>query len=101
MLNAATAASGGFIFGQNIKVRTGNTDYGVSGDLLLRAWPGNRFTDPPVSLPAAFVGIGQAGQMHAPDKWYLIDAKDPKLAGINRQALFYAEFLCALAKTKP
>ena len=63
--------------------------------------PGYRFTDPPVSLPAVFVGIGQGGQMHAPDEWYLIDAKNPKLAGIDRQALFYAEFLFALANEKP
>jgi acetylornithine deacetylase/succinyl-diaminopimelate desuccinylase-like protein len=68
---------------------------------LAGSWPGYRFTDPPVSLPAVFVGIGQGGQMHAPDEWYLIDAKNPKLAGIDRQALFYAEFLFALANTKP
>jgi len=68
---------------------------------LAGSWPGYRFTDPPVSLPAVFVGIGQGGQMHAPDEWYLIDAKDPKLAGIDRQALFYAEFLYALASAKP
>ena len=68
---------------------------------LAGSWPGYRFTDPPVSLPAVFVGIGQGGQAHAPDEWYLIDAKDPKLAGIDRQALFYAEFMYALAKTKP
>lgn len=67
---------------------------------LAGSWPGYRFTDPPVSLPAVFVGIGQGGQMHAPDEWYLIDAKDPRLAGIDRQALFYAEFLYALAKTR-
>lgn len=67
---------------------------------LAGSWPGYRFTDPPVSLPAVFVGIGQGGQAHAPDEWYLIDAVDPKLAGIDRQALFFAEFLYALAKTK-
>lgn len=67
---------------------------------LAGSWPGYRFTDPPVSLPAVFVGIGQGGQMHAPDEWYLIDAKDPRLAGMDRQALFYAEFLYALANTK-
>ncbi len=67
---------------------------------LAGSWPGYRFTDPPVSLPAVFVGIGQGDQAHAPDEWYLIEAKDPKLAGIDRQALFYAEFLYALAKIK-
>lgn len=64
------------------------------------SWPGYRFTDPPVSLPAVFVGIGQGGQQHAPDEWYLIDSKDPKFAGIDRQALFYAEFLYALAAAR-
>ncbi|KFL36895.1 hypothetical protein N788_12265 [Arenimonas donghaensis DSM 18148 = HO3-R19] len=67
---------------------------------LAGSWPGYRFTDPPVSLPAVFVGIGQGGQAHAPDEWYLIESNDPKVAGIDRQALFYAEFLYALAKTK-
>ena len=68
---------------------------------LAGSWPGYRFTDPPVSLPAVFVGIGQGGQMHAPDEWYLVDSKNPKLAGMDRQALFYAEFLYALANTGP
>ena len=68
---------------------------------LAGSWPGYRFTDPPVSLPAVFVGIGQGGQAPAPDEWYLIDAEDPKLAGIDRQALFFAEFMYALANTKP
>jgi len=68
---------------------------------LAGSWPGYRFTDPPVSLPAVFVGIGQGGQQHAPDEWYLIDSKNPKLAGIDRQALFFAEFLYALAGTTP
>ena len=68
---------------------------------LAGSWPGYRFTDPPVSLPAVFVGIGQGGQAHAPDEWYLIDAEDPKLAGIDRQAVFYAEFMYALARAKP
>lgn len=79
------------------------SDAGVPHTLnprLAGSWPGYRFTDPPVSLPAVFVGIGQGGQMHAPDEWYLIDAKDPRLAGIDRQALFYAEFLYALAKAR-
>src|SRR5690606_22251338 len=67
---------------------------------LAGSWPGYRFTDPPVSLPAVFVGIGQGGQAHAPDEWYLVEADDPKLAGIDRQALFYAEFLYALAGTR-
>jgi hypothetical protein len=52
-----------------------------------------------VSLPALFVGIGQGGQAHAPDEWYLIEAEDPRLAGIDRQALFFAESLYALAST--
>lgn len=66
---------------------------------LAGSWPGYRFTDPPVSLPAVFVGIGQGGQAHAPDEWYLVESEDPKLAGMDRQALFFAEFLYALAKT--
>ncbi|HEX5693176.1 MAG TPA: M20/M25/M40 family metallo-hydrolase [Arenimonas sp.] len=68
---------------------------------LAGSWPGYRFTDPPVSLPAVFVGIGQGGQAHAPDEWYLVEAKDPRLAGMDRQALFYAEFLYALANSRP
>jgi len=68
---------------------------------LAGSWPGYRFTDPPVSLPAVFVGIGQGGNAHAPDEWFLIESDDPKLAGIDRQALFYAEFLYALSKTNP
>jgi acetylornithine deacetylase/succinyl-diaminopimelate desuccinylase-like protein len=65
---------------------------------LAGSWPGVVFTGPPLKLPAVSFGIGIGGGAHAPDEWYLIDSSNPKLAGLDRAAMFYVDYLYHLAE---
>ena len=68
---------------------------------LAGSWPGVVFTGPPLKLPAVGFGIGHGGGAHAPDEWYLIKSKNPKVAGIDEATMFYVDYLyevAALAK---
>jgi len=73
---------------------------GIENSLYPRSagsWPGVIFTGPPLRMPAGQFGIGRGGGAHAPDEWMLIESNNPKLAGIDEQALLYADFLYAVA----
>ena len=73
---------------------------GVSYSLNPRqagSWPGVTFTGPPLKLAAVGFGLGAGGGAHAPDEWYLIDSKDPKVAGLDESAMFYVDYLYNLA----
>jgi acetylornithine deacetylase/succinyl-diaminopimelate desuccinylase-like protein len=61
------------------------------------SWPGVTFTGPPLRLPAVGFGLGTGGGAHAPDEWYLIESKTPKLAGLDESAMFYVDYLYELA----
>ena len=61
------------------------------------SWPGVTFTGPPLKLPAVGFGLGTGAGAHAPDEWYLIDSKNPKVAGLDESALFYVDYLYELA----
>jgi acetylornithine deacetylase/succinyl-diaminopimelate desuccinylase-like protein len=61
------------------------------------SWPGVTFTGPPLKLAAVGFGLGAGGGAHAPDEWFLIDSNSPKVAGLDEQALFYADYLYELA----
>jgi acetylornithine deacetylase/succinyl-diaminopimelate desuccinylase-like protein len=64
---------------------------------LAGSWPGVTFTGPPLKLPAVGFGLGTGGGAHAPDEWYLIDSKSPKVAGLDESAMFYIDYLYELA----
>ncbi len=64
---------------------------------LAGSWPGVTFTGPPLKLPAVGFGLGTGGGAHAPDEWYLIDSKNPKVAGLDESAMFYVDYLYDLA----
>ena len=66
---------------------------------LAGSWPGVIFTGPPLKLPAVGFGIGTGGAAHAPDEWYLIDSKNPKVAGLDQATMFYVDYLYELAET--
>lgn len=73
---------------------------GVAHSLNARqagSWPGVTFTGPPLKLAAVGFGLGAGGGAHAPDEWYLIDSKDPKVAGLDESAMFYVDYLYDLA----
>jgi len=61
------------------------------------SWPGVVFTGAPLNLPAGQFGIGRGGGAHAPNEWFLIESSDPKVAGLDEQAMLYADFLYAVA----
>ncbi len=73
---------------------------GIENTLYPRSagsWPGVIFTGPPLNMAAGQFGIGRGGGAHAPDEWFLIESSNPKLAGIDEQAILYADFLYAVA----
>jgi hypothetical protein len=55
------------------------------------------FTGEPLKLPACHFGLGHGLRAHAPDEYYLIDSKNPKLAGYNDAIKSYVDYLFALA----
>ena len=61
------------------------------------SWPGVIFTGDPLKLPAGQFGIGRGGGAHAPNEWFLIESSNPKVAGLDEQAMLYADFLYAVA----
>jgi acetylornithine deacetylase/succinyl-diaminopimelate desuccinylase-like protein len=66
---------------------------------LAGSWPGVTFTGPPLKLPAVGFGLGTGGAAHAPNEWYLITSKNPKVAGFDEAAMFYVDYLYELAGT--
>lgn len=61
------------------------------------SWPGYRFTNPPLSLPAGQFGLGHGTGAHAPDEYYLIDSKNPAIKGLDGAVASFVEFLYAMA----
>jgi acetylornithine deacetylase/succinyl-diaminopimelate desuccinylase-like protein len=61
------------------------------------SWPGYRFTSPPLSLAAGQFGLGHGTGAHAPDEYYLIDSKNPKIQGLDGAASSFVEWLYAMA----
>jgi acetylornithine deacetylase/succinyl-diaminopimelate desuccinylase-like protein len=63
------------------------------------SWPGYAFTGDPLRLAAGHFGLGHGLRAHAPDEYYLIDSKNPKLAGYNDAIKSYVDYLYSLAAT--
>ena len=61
------------------------------------SWPGVVFTGPPLKLPAGQFGLGRGGGAHAPNEWYLIESRNPKVAGFDQATMFYVDYLYELA----
>jgi acetylornithine deacetylase/succinyl-diaminopimelate desuccinylase-like protein len=73
---------------------------GVAPQLVPRnpgSWPGYRFTNPPLSLPAGGFGLGHGTGAHAPDEYYLIESTNPKVQGLDGAIASFVEILYALA----
>jgi acetylornithine deacetylase/succinyl-diaminopimelate desuccinylase-like protein len=64
---------------------------------LAGSWPGVTFTGEPLRLPAGIFGLGHGGGAHAPDEYYVIEASNPKVAGIDEAVKSYVDFLYSLA----
>src|SRR5215471_14616456 len=61
------------------------------------SWPGYVFTGEPLKLPAIQFGLGHGNGAHAPDEYYLIESKSPKIQGVDRAVRSHVEFLYELA----
>jgi acetylornithine deacetylase/succinyl-diaminopimelate desuccinylase-like protein len=66
---------------------------------LAGSWPGFVFTGDPLRLPAGHFGLGHGNGAHAPDEYYLIESKNPKIQSMDGAALSHVEFLYELAQT--
>ena len=64
---------------------------------LAGSWPGYVFTGDPLRLPAGHFGLGHGNGAHAPDEYYLIESKNPKLQGMDGAVLSQVEYLYELA----
>lgn len=75
---------------------------GIEPILLPRnagSWPGYLFTGDPLRLPAGHFGLGHGSGAHAPDEYYLIESKDPKVQGMDGAVRSLVEYLHELAVT--
>ena len=64
------------------------------------SWPGYVFTGDPLRLAAGHFGLGHGNGAHAPDEYYVIDSKNPKVQGIDGAVRSYVEYLYEMAATK-
>jgi len=64
---------------------------------LAGSWPGVTFTGEPLRMAAGIFGLGHGGGAHAPDEYFVIEASNPKVAGLDGAVKSYVDFLYALA----
>ncbi|MFN2387017.1 MAG: M20/M25/M40 family metallo-hydrolase [Thermoanaerobaculia bacterium] len=61
------------------------------------SWPGYVFTGDPLKLPAGHFGLGYGSGAHAPDEFYVIEATNPKITGIDGATKSFVRYLSELA----
>ncbi|MFO1187274.1 MAG: M20/M25/M40 family metallo-hydrolase [Alphaproteobacteria bacterium] len=61
------------------------------------SWPGYVFTSAPLNLPAGHFGLGHGTGAHAPNEYYLIESKNPKVQGMDGAIASFVEYLYDLA----
>jgi acetylornithine deacetylase/succinyl-diaminopimelate desuccinylase-like protein len=66
---------------------------------LAGSWPGYVFTGDPLRLPAGHFGLGHGSGAHAPDEYYVIESKNPKVQGMDGAAFSHVQYLYELART--
>jgi acetylornithine deacetylase/succinyl-diaminopimelate desuccinylase-like protein len=66
---------------------------------LAGSWPGYVFTADPLRLPAGHFGLGHGSGAHAPDEYYVIESKNPKIESMDGAAFSYVELLYEFART--
>src|SRR6202790_1963815 len=64
------------------------------------SWPGYVFTGEPLHLAAGPFGLGHGSGAHAPDEYYVIESKNPKVQGMDGAVRSYVEYLYEVATTK-
>ena len=61
------------------------------------SWPGYVFTGDPLKLPAGHFGLGHGNGAHAPDEYYVIESKNPKVQGMDGAVRSFVDYLYELA----
>ncbi len=64
------------------------------------SWPGYVFTNEPIHLAASHFGLGHGNGAHAPDEYYVIESKNPKIQGMGGAVRSHVEYLYELATIK-
>src|SRR6266540_2702789 len=63
------------------------------------SWPGYVFTGNPLRLAAGHFGLGHGSGAHAPNEYYVVDSKNPKVQGMAGAVRSYVDYLFELART--
>jgi len=63
------------------------------------SWPGYVFTGEPLRRPAGHFGLGHGSGAHAPDEYYVVESKNPKIQGMDGAVRSFVEYLYELALT--
>jgi len=61
------------------------------------SWPGYVFTGEPLKQPAGHFGLGHGARAHAPDEYYVIESKNPKILGYEGAVRSFVDYLYQLA----
>ena len=64
---------------------------------LAGSWPGYVFTGDPLRLPAGHFGLGHGNGAHAPNEYYVIESRNPKIEGMDGAARSHVDYLYELA----
>jgi acetylornithine deacetylase/succinyl-diaminopimelate desuccinylase-like protein len=75
---------------------------GVDPVILPRSagsWPGYVFTGEPLHLAAGPFGLGHGSGAHAPDEYYVIESKNPKVQGLEGAVFSFVQLLYGLAQS--
>ena len=64
------------------------------------SWPGYVFTGAPLRLGAGQFGLGYGSGAHAPDEYFLIESRNPRIAGLKEAAMGYVDFLYEMATVR-
>ncbi len=64
---------------------------------LAGSWPGVTFTGAPLKLAAGQFGLGHGSGAHAPDEYWVIEASNPRVAGMDGAVKSFIELFYALA----
>jgi len=94
----STVADAGLIRAQTAVYRRG----GIDPVVLPRSagsWPGYVFTGDPLRLPAGHFGLGHGSGAHAPNEYYVIESKNPKVQGMAGAVRSHVDYLFELART--
>jgi len=62
------------------------------------SWPGYVFTGEPLHLAAGPFGLGHGSGAHAPDEYYVIESKNPKVQGMDGAVFSFVQLLYGIAQ---